>query len=76
MEPDPLDITLLPSGLDQQGRYPTRKWPDTVPTEHAPLVQPPELRWRARGLRTLCALCLGSWIVPIALMALVSRCSG
>lgn len=73
---DPLDIKLLPHGLDQQGRYQTRKWPDTVPTDHAPLVRPAELRQRARGIRTLCTLCLASWVIPVSLLALFTRCSG
>lgn len=73
---DPLDIKLMPHGLDKQGRYPTRKWPDTVPTDHAPLVQPDELRKRAKRWRTLCAMCLGSWAIPVLLLAIVTRCGG
>jgi hypothetical protein len=30
-------ITVLPAGCDQQGRHETRQWPDTIPTDHAPL---------------------------------------
>jgi hypothetical protein len=28
-------VTVLPAGLDQQGRYQVRDWPDTVPTQPA-----------------------------------------
>lgn len=66
----------LPAGCDQQGRYSTRQWPDTVPTDHAPLVEPAELRKRAHGIRTLCWLCLASWVIPITLLAIATRCSG
>lgn len=25
-------VTVMPAGLDQQGRYEVREWPDTIPT--------------------------------------------
>ena len=73
---DPLDFDLMPAGLDQQGRYPTRKFPDTIPTDYAELVDPPQLVSRAYSMRRLCGLCIASWAIPVALLAIVSSCAG
>jgi hypothetical protein len=30
-------VTVMPAGLDQQGRHYTREWPDTIPTDYGDL---------------------------------------
>lgn len=31
---------VMPAGLDQQGRYPTREWADTIPTDYGDCCAP------------------------------------